>query len=154
MNLVLWRHADAAPGSPDEARPLTETGRQQARAVASWLRAHVPGPYRIVGSPALRARDTAAALATEYVPVAGLGYGVDTATGQAVLDAAGWPNGSGTVIFVGHQPTVGKAAALLLTGSDGRCEVFGGSAWWFSNEVQKFENLTLLRAVASPDLVG
>jgi len=153
MNLVIWRHADAAPGSPDEARPLTEAGRLQARAVAGWIRAHVPGPYRVVGSPAARARDTAAALSTEYIPLAGLGYGLDTATGQAVLDAAGWPGAGGTVVFVGHQPTVGKAAVLLLTSADGHCEVFGGSAWWFSNEVRNFDGLVLLRAVVSPELL-
>ena len=30
MELILWRHAEAAPGQPDAARPLTEHGRAQA----------------------------------------------------------------------------------------------------------------------------
>jgi len=154
MNLVIWRHADAAAGEPDEARPLTDAGRAQATAVAQWLKARLPGPYRIIGSPAMRARDTAAALAPQYEAIAALGYGADTATGQAVIDAAGWPNGAGTVVFVGHQPTVGKVTSLLLAGTEGYCEVFGGGAWWFSNEVPKFEKLTLLRAVVSPELLG
>jgi len=153
MNLVIWRHADAAPGEPDDSRPLTELGRAQAAAVAGWLKSHLPGPHRIIGSPALRARATAGALAADYEAVPGLGYGMESATGQAVLEAAGWSHGNGTVVFVGHQPTVGRVVSLLLTGSECKCEVFGGSAWWFSNEVPTFERLNLLRAVVSPDLI-
>lgn len=153
MNLVIWRHADASPGEPDAARPLTDPGRLQAAAVAGWLTKHLPGPYRVIGSPALRARATAGALTPDYEAVPALGYGLESATGQAVLVAAGWPDGQGTVVFVGHQPTVGKVVSLLLAGVEGKCEVFGGSAWWFSNEVKTFEKLNLLRAVVSPDLL-
>lgn len=154
MNLVIWRHADAAPGKPDEQRPLTELGLRQAAAVAQWLQNNLPGPYRIIGSPAERARRTAAALATDYEALADLGYGLDSATADAVLRAAGWPDGGGTVVVVGHQPTVGRTVARLLTGTDSYCEVYGGSAWWFSNEVRTFENLNLLRAVISPEFLG
>lgn len=153
MNLVIWRHADAAPGDPDEARPLTDAGRAQAAAVARWLTTRLPRPWRVIGSPALRARATAAAFSSGYEAIPALGYGLESATGRAVLEAAGWPQGTGSVVFVGHQPTVGRAVSLLLTGAQTQCEVFGGSAWWFSNEVQSFEQLTLLRAVVSPDLL-
>jgi len=153
MNLVIWRHADAAPGTPDEARPLTEAGKAQARAVAAWLQARLPRPYRIMGSPAVRARATAAALGPDYEAIPELGYGLASATGPAVLNATGWPDGQGTVVFVGHQPTLGQVVSLLLTGTPTKCEVFGGSAWWFSNEMKTFERLNLLRAVVSPDLL-
>jgi len=154
MNIVIWRHADAATGNPDAARPLTERGRRQASVVARWLSTHLPKPCRVIGSPAVRARDTAAALTNEYGECAELGYGLESATGQAVLDAANWPKAEGTVIFVGHQPTVGRAVGLLLTGTQIQCEVFGGSAWWFSNEMPSFENRVLLRAVVSPEFLG
>lgn len=154
MNLVIWRHADAAPGKPDEERPLTALGLRQAAAVAQWLQANLPQPCRVIGSPAERARRSAAALTLDYQSIAELGYGLDSATAEAVLQAAGWPDGKGTTVFVGHQPAVGKAVALLLTGKAGYCEVYGGSAWWFSNEVPTFENLNLLRAVVSPELLG
>jgi len=39
MRLYLVRHADAAPGDPDELRPLTPHGRQQARDVGARLAA-------------------------------------------------------------------------------------------------------------------
>jgi len=154
MNIVIWRHADAAPGKPDDQRPLTDLGQRQSAAVAQWLKAHLPGPYRVIGSPTLRARDTGAALGVQYEAFDELGYGRDSATAEAVLRTAGWPDAGGTVVFVGHQPTVGKTMARLLTGGDGYCEVFGGSAWWFSNEVKSFEKLNLLRAVVSPDFLG
>jgi len=154
MNIVIWRHADAAPGKPDDLRPLTDLGRRQSAAVAQWLKANLPGPYRVIGSPTLRARDTGAALGVPYEAFDELGAGRDSATAEAVLRIAGWPEAGGTVVFVGHQPTGGNTVARLLTGGDGYCEIFGGSAWWISNEVKSFEKLNLLRAVVSPDLLG
>ena len=31
MDLILWRHADAEPGEPDDQRRLTAKGKKQAR---------------------------------------------------------------------------------------------------------------------------
>jgi 2,3-bisphosphoglycerate-dependent phosphoglycerate mutase len=59
-NVYLVRHAEAG-WSPDEMRPLTAEGREQARAVADAL---VPlGPDAIYSSPYTRARQTVEPLA-------------------------------------------------------------------------------------------
>ena len=42
MDLILWRHADAAPGEPDIDRPLTAKGlRQAARVGCSRSSSHM-----------------------------------------------------------------------------------------------------------------
>ena len=63
MELILWRHAEAEDGEPDLARKLTPRGNKQARRAAEWLDRHLPDRTRILVSPAIRAQQTAAALA-------------------------------------------------------------------------------------------
>src|SRR5205807_8124967 len=116
MQLLIVRHAEAAPGDPDELRPLTAEGREHARALGERLRAAGIQPDAIVSSPLLRARETAAAL--------GLGDPeVDErlapgATPHDVRDAAA---GRGeTVVVVGHQPDCGQAVAALSGGPEPR----------------------------------
>ena len=57
MRIFLVRHAQAAPGDPDELRPLTPEGQAAARALAERLAAEQP--TAVVSSPLLRARQTA-----------------------------------------------------------------------------------------------
>lgn len=47
--------------------PLTDLGRQQARAAAAWLKAHGVVPDKVVSSPLGRAMDTASLVATELL---------------------------------------------------------------------------------------
>ena len=54
MELILWRHADAEDGVPDEARRLTAKGRKQAEKMAAWLTARLPADCRVMVSPATR----------------------------------------------------------------------------------------------------
>jgi phosphohistidine phosphatase len=114
MRLVLVRHADAAPGSPDELRTLTPQGREQARALGERFRAEDIEPDAVLTSPLLRARETAAAL--------GLGEAeaddrlAPGATAEAVRHAVA---GRGdTVVVVGHQPDCGRIAASLTGGEE------------------------------------
>ncbi len=131
MNLILWRHADAEDGVPDEARRLTARGRGQAQKMASWLTARVPIDCRILVSPAVRARETAAAFTEHGI----IEKRVSTAaTPRDVLSAAGWPQGSGTVIVVGHQPTLGACAALALTGETAAWNLKKGAIWWLARD--------------------
>jgi phosphohistidine phosphatase len=67
-----------------------------------------------------------------------------------VLKAAGWPRAGRVVVVVGHQPTLGEVAALLLTGETGALSVKKGAIWWFS---RRRDETTVVRAVMSPDLV-
>jgi phosphohistidine phosphatase len=109
MHLVIVRHAEAAPGSPDELRPLTPTGREHARSLGAELRDQGIEPDAIVSSPLLRARETAAAL--------GLGDPtVDDrlAPGASSDDIRAVASGLGeTVVVVAHQPDCGQAVAAL-----------------------------------------
>jgi phosphohistidine phosphatase len=112
MRLVIVRHAEAAPGQPDELRPLTPAGREQARRLGDELRAE--SVDAVVSSPLLRARETAAAL--------GLGQPeVDErlAPGAGPDDMRAAAAGRGaTVVVVGHQPDCGRAAAALGGGEE------------------------------------
>src|SRR5262245_20663082 len=101
MDLILWRHADAEDGAPDEARKLTSKGEKQAQRVAAWLKERLPKDAVVIASPALRAQGTAQALTRKFETAREVGTG---ATPQSVLKAAGWPRGDRTVVVVGHQP--------------------------------------------------
>jgi phosphohistidine phosphatase len=148
MELILWRHADAESGIPDDERRLSAKGLKQAERVAEWLKARLPKDAVILVSPARRAQETARALAKKFEIRAEIGT---TATPRAVLDAAGWPGGEGVVVVVGHQPTLGQAAALALMGSAAEWSVRKGAIWWLERRDRDAE--TLVRAVISPDLL-
>jgi phosphohistidine phosphatase len=114
MRLLIVRHAEAAPGSPDELRPLTADGRAAARGLGRRLRDEGLVPDAVVSSPLLRARETARAL----------GFGepdVDErlAPGATPSDLRDAALGRGeTVLVVGHQPDCGRAVATLADGPE------------------------------------
>jgi phosphohistidine phosphatase len=144
MDLILWRHADAEDGIPDDARRLTAKGRRQAKKMAVWLAARLPVDYRVMVSPAARARETAAALTNNVA----IEKAVSTAaTPQGVLKAAGWPDGAGTVVVVGHQPTLGAVAALALTGEAAAWNIKKGAIWWIARDA---DGGVQVRAVLTP----
>jgi phosphohistidine phosphatase len=147
MNLLLWRHADAEDSTPDSERALTAKGERQAQAVAGWLKERLERPARIVVSPATRAQQTARALSAKFETSSAIGVGASPAQ---VLRTAGWPDAEGTVIVVGHQPTLGQVAAHLLTDSAFDVEIKKGAVWWFRS--QNGEAATLY-AVMPPKLV-
>ena len=148
MDLLLWRHADAEPGTRDLERDLTAKGRKQAKRVADWLREWLPREARVLASPANRARQTAEALTTSFATDAALAPG---AGADQLLAAAGWPDEDGAVLIVGHQPTLGRAAALALTGTPADWSIRKASVWWLSRREQ--DGTVLLRAVIAPDLL-
>ncbi len=150
MDMILWRHAEAENTTPDEGRVLTTRGRRQARAVAKWLREHVKGKVRVVASTALRAQQTAQALMNDFDISSDVAVG---ASPQDVLNLVGWPNGEGTIIVVGHQPTLGQVASLLLTGKEADGQIKKGAIWWFRTRGEGMEIETLLHAVISPELL-
>lgn len=149
MHILLWRHAEAVDGSPDHARELSERGRTQARDIARWLGAHGPQQLRVMSSPAVRARQTANAFSRDVEIVDALG----TARGaEDALAVIGGVDETGAVLVVGHQPTLGELAALLLTGHATPWTVKKGALWWFTRRVRFGTPETVLRAVVPPDL--
>ena len=125
MDLILWRHAEAVDGTPDHARELTPRGIKQAVKVADFLRPHLPDDCRILAS----------------------------ASAQAVLHTARWPDAGGTVLVVGHQPALGEVAAQLL-GCDGYpLSVKKGALWWFNRREREGSAHITLRLVITPDFL-
>jgi len=117
MKVYLVRHADAAPGVPDELRPLTARGHEQARELGERLRDLRIEPDVVLTSPLLRARETGEELARATgslaEPVEQLAPG---ATAEDVRHAV---TGRGDrVVVVGHQPDCGRAAAELGGGEE------------------------------------
>ncbi|HEY7740887.1 MAG TPA: histidine phosphatase family protein [Steroidobacteraceae bacterium] len=160
MQLLLWRHAQAADGAPDMERALTERGHAQARVMADWLRPRLPAGLRILVSPARRAQQTAAALGLPYETTDSIAPG---AGAGALLGAAGWPDAGRPALLVGHQPALGELAATLLNGgrhlfpSDGkRClppfHVAKGAVWWLRARGGDPRDVALV-AVLSPKLL-
>jgi phosphohistidine phosphatase SixA len=123
MRVVVVRHCEAAPGSPDELRPLTPAGRAAAAALGAELARERPAA--IVCSPLLRTRETAGAIAE----ACGLQAEVDDrlAPGASLDGLRAATAGRGElVVTVGHQPDCGE----IVQAATGRAVDFppGGRA--------------------------
>jgi|SRR5579871_443983 len=154
MNLILWRHAAAedAPAADDEddlKRALTKRGRKQAEIMAAWLNARLPADYELLVSPALRTRQTAEALQARFRVVPELSPGASPAL---LLKAVNWPHNRGTVVVVGHQPTLGSVACLLLGGVQSSWAIKKAALWWIASRDREEGAQNVLRAVMTPDL--
>ncbi|HEX4680796.1 MAG TPA: histidine phosphatase family protein [Gaiellaceae bacterium] len=114
MRLFLVRHAEAAPGEPDELRPLTPAGRAVARDLGERLA--IEQLDAVVSSPLLRARETAEqiARAAGLTPEAHdrLAPGATAEDLRAAIADRG-----DTVVAVGHQPDC-SAILLVLSGRE------------------------------------
>lgn len=148
MELILWRHAEAVDGISDHSRELTGKGRHQAKLMAAFLDSRLPTPARILVSPAVRAQQTASALAKKFITEPAISPG---ATPQDVLDVADWPHAGGATLLVGHQPWLGEVAALLMTGRTAYWSVKKGAVWWFSHRERNGDYQNILRLVIAPD---
>ena len=150
MDLILWRHCDAEPGDPDLARRLTAKGLQQAERVGAWLDGHLPDTCRILASPAVRAQQTAQGLGRKFKTSPGI---APDAVVEAVLAAANWPDSREPVLVVGHQPTLGRVAAYLVSGTEAPWSVRKGAVWWLSNRVRDGDDAVVLKCVIAPDFI-
>jgi phosphohistidine phosphatase len=150
VELILWRHAEAAPGDPDAARPLTERGRAQAEHMARWLAPRLPRELRMLVSPARRTQETARPLGRSYETVEGLAPGTEAA---AVLRIAGWPGGEQPVLIVGHQPTLGEVASRLLGGSPAAAAMGVGAIWWLRSKERKGRTEAMLLLAIEPEIL-
>lgn len=153
MDLILWRHAEAEEaqaGMADLERALTAKGQKQARRMGQWLDSQLSDSCRILCSPALRTLQTAEALGRKFKIHSDLAPGADPSD---ILKAANWPANKDTVLVVGHQPTLGQAASLLLTGDDLEWDIRKASAWWFAQRVPGDAMSVYLKAVMAADLV-
>lgn len=119
--LLVMRHAKAEPyAASDHARRLTERGASSARDVGVHLRDGQVLPEYAVVSSAVRTRETWDAV-VETSGLAGCEVSFDEAvfTGSAdvvmeTLRSA--PEGTGTVMFVGHNPSAAFLCHVLDDG--------------------------------------
>ena len=151
MDLILWRHADAEDGIiPDGERKLTAKGVKQAARMAKWLRPRLPEDAVVLASPAKRAQQTARALTPDFKIVEEIGT---SASAEGLLRACGWPKAGRTLVVVGHQPTLGEAAAILLTGTAGHWSLKKGAVIWITRGAGGGFARPHLHAAISPDLL-
>ena len=133
---MLWllRHADAAAGTPDESRPLTERGRVQAQTAGFAIQALGVRLDACLSSPKLRAMQTAE-LACEPL---GVEVTECRALGGEPFDPLDLTAGLGDVMLVGHDPSF-SLTLHDLTGAQARMRKCGLAA------IEKGELLVLLR---------
>jgi phosphohistidine phosphatase len=106
---VIWllRHGEAADGSPDAERPLTERGEEQARAAGGALKALGVELDACLSSPKVRAADTAR-LACEQLAGVEVTLEPALAGGPFDVEALATPHGD-HVLLVGHDPDFSMA---------------------------------------------
>lgn len=150
MDLLLWRHAEAEEGEDDLKRRLTDRGQEQARRMAAWIRAHQPRDMRIVVSPSVRTQQTAEALQLPFETDRKIG---PDACVSALIAASGWPDAKGAVLIIGHQPSLGRMASLLLAGHEADWSIKKSALWWISSRRRRSEEQTVLRAMIPVEML-
>ncbi|AZN29117.1 histidine phosphatase [Flaviflexus salsibiostraticola] len=111
MRLVLMRHAEAAEGSADFTRPLTDAGRRQAKERGSQLADHRLELALV--SDASRARETFEHLGLA-IPVVSYDREIYFGSHETIIDMVrALPESAERVLIVGHEPTISQAATIL-----------------------------------------
>lgn len=122
MLILLLRHGQAENhAASDQARPLTERGREDNQATASQLVPRQPDITAAMVSPYLRARQTADDIAAFYpgldfletealVPEASLDALV------ALLSETGSSGDHESLLLVGHNPLISRLMSWLVEG--------------------------------------
>lgn len=128
--LVLLRHAKAEQphGLADFDRPLSARGHADAAAAGAWLARQALVPELTLCSPAKRTRQTWHGVAVALADAAS-STGGPTVRYEPALYSGGWrqlvdlvrqAGGEvGTVLVIGHNPTVSEVSATLAEGAAG-----------------------------------
>jgi phosphohistidine phosphatase len=133
---MLWllRHAEAADGYPDDDRPLTERGIQQAEDAGRALDRLGTHIDACLSSPKRRALQTAELVCAPL----GVEVTVDRRLSGEPFDALDLTAGLGDVLLVGHDPSF-SLTLHDLTGVQARMRKGGLAA------VSKGELISLMR---------
>ena len=143
---MIWllRHGDAADGSPDAERPLTDKGERQSRAAGAALKALGIEVSACLSSPKVRAADTAK-LACEPL---GVEVQLEPKLAGGPFAAEELAAGLGDhVLLVGHDPDF-SMAIHSLTGAQVRMKK-GGLAAVEDGELMVLLRPAELEAIAS-----
>ena len=144
---MIWllRHGDAAEGSPDAERQLTDKGRAQSRAAGAALKALGVEIDACLTSPKVRAADTARIACAELGDVEPQ---LEPQLAGGPFDAEALAAGLGDdVLLVGHDPDF-SAAVHSLTGAQVRMKK-GGLAAVETGELMVMLRPHELKAIAS-----
>lgn len=120
---MLWllRHGDAAPGSPDAERPLTDKGRTQSKAAGKALKVLGVELSACLTSPKRRAVETARLACEPF----GIEPQLEPRLAGGRFDAEELAAGLGDeVLLAGHDPDF-SAAVHELTGAEVRLKKGG-----------------------------
>jgi phosphohistidine phosphatase len=126
MRVIVFRHGIAHDRAdpncpPDPERKLTEDGKKKTRKAAKGLKDLGCVPTRILTSPYVRAKETAAIVAE----VLGVAEAKVTITDALLPEAAPYAmfhalyafhSSDEEILCVGHAPNVDKVIAVALTG--------------------------------------
>ncbi len=142
---MLWllRHAEAADGTPDDERPLTERGVMQAQDAGRALEQLGITLDACLSSPKLRAVQTAQ---SACAPI-GVEVTIDRRLAGEPFDANELVAGLGDVLLVGHDPSF-SLTLHDLTGAQARMKK-GGLAG-----IAKGELVVLLRPAELSAIAG
>jgi phosphohistidine phosphatase len=146
---MLWllRHAEAAEGHPDEARPLTPRGIEQAR-IAGMALARLEVKLDVcLSSPKRRAMETAQ-LACEPL---GIEIVTEPAIAGSTYDPERLAAGLGNAMLVGHNPSMSDVLRDM-TGARVRLRK-GGIAAVKGGELMLLMTPTELAAIAGVESV-
>jgi phosphohistidine phosphatase len=115
--LLLMRHAksDYPPGVVDHDRPLAPRGIRQAGLAGDWLRASAPTIDGVLCSTATRTRQTLVNARID-APVRYSDRLYATTPGTMIDEINTVDDSVGTLLVIGHEPTV-SAVALGLGGA-------------------------------------
>jgi phosphohistidine phosphatase len=122
--LVLMRHAKTeTPGDqPDFDRRLTARGESDADAAGSWLADERLRPDLVICSPATRARQTWHGVAVGLAQADPEGPAPEVRYERGLYEGGrteafdllqAVPDGTATVLMVGHNPTISDVSILL-----------------------------------------
>jgi len=160
VDLILWRHAEAhehpdplqgMPGdAKDLARRLTSRGEKQASRMAAWLDRQLPEGARVFSSPAARCEQTVMALDRKFKLRDEL---LPEGDPLDLLELVQWPQGKSPVVVVGHQPTLGRVIARLLSLTEEDCSVKKGALWWLRHRERGGVSQTVVVTVQTPELL-
>jgi phosphohistidine phosphatase len=124
--LIFVRHASAAELAPhigDFDRKLLEKGKDDALLMAKWLVDYLEGPFHIVSSAAVRAKETAQIMAGQLqIAKAEIQYFDQLYMGglKGYLEVINQtPEQIENLVLVGHNPDIGFCAEYLSEGNIG-----------------------------------
>jgi phosphohistidine phosphatase len=142
---MIWllRHGEAADGSPDAERPLTEKGERQARWAGEALKRMGLEIDACLASPKTRAADTAKLACAPL----GVEVQLEPKLAGGPFQAEELAAGLGDVLLVGHDPDF-SAAIHAMTGAQVRLKK-GGLAGIDTGELIVLMRPTELEAIAS-----